>query len=800
MKNLKMANCGFTANFLGFPLFAIALLALSNSLCANGDAAVEPNSSPRARSIAGLRSARALALEKKLDAAEKEYTKIVSMGGASAHHRQEADECLREIKRLRAGLPARDPLQSRGPPPRLPSPGAELHVAPSGSDANPGILARPFATLEGARDEIRTLKSRGGLPEGGVAVIVHGGEYRVTGTFRLGAGDGGTETAPVVYRAAPGERPRFRGGLRISGFRPVSEAAILDRLPEEARGKVVQVDLRVSGVKQVIPLRLGGFASGAGFRTWPAVEVFFDGEAMPLARWPNDGFIQIAEVTGMDNLQSHGRQGVKDGRFTYEGDRPRRWKGEREVWLYGYWFWDWADSYDRVASIDPERREIVIAPPYHRYGYRKGQRFRAINVLSEIDTPGEWYLDRETLTLYFWPPPAPERSLEDLFVELSQADFPLVELENVSHLALVGLTWELGGADGMIVKGGNRCLIAGCTVQCLGGNGIEVHGGTAHGILSCDIRSMGRGGVVLVGGDRRTLIPGGHFIENCHIRDLSRIDHTYTPGVRLEGVGNRISHNLVHGVLSSAFRVEGNDHRIEYNEVFDVLLESDDQGGADMFGNPTYRGDIFRYNWWHHIGSWSRNGEQPHCGQAGIRLDDAICGVLVYGNVFQKCSAGGLGFGGVQIHGGKENIVDNNLFLDCAAAISFSPWGERRWRESVRNALSRGGIDRGLYLARYPELKQLSEGHDSNHVWRNVALRCDRFLLRDPGRQELIENWVVPDDPGFAKASLEEFTGRSSPACTRIGFRPIPLDEIGLYRDEYRTSLPAELLRRARWR
>lgn len=761
-----------------------------------GESAVRRATSPQQRSIALLRSARALAAEKKWDAARTEYGKIASLEGAPAHHRLEAEESLREMDRRRAGLPARDPAASRLPAPEQLAPAVVIHVAPSGADSNPGTAQLPFVTLERARDEIRRLKSHGPLPQGGVTTIVHGGEYRVARAFHLEAIDSGTERAPLVYQAANGEAPRFRGGLRLSGFRPVTDAAVLARLPVEARGKVVQSELRACGVKKVVPLRLGGFASGAGFRTWPVVELFSNGVAMPLARWPNDSFVRIAEVTGKEALQIHGRRGAKEGRFTYEGNRPRRWAGEPDVWLHGYWFWDWADSYERVASIDSQRQEIVLAPPYHRYGYRKGQRFRALNLLCEIDTPGEWYLDRESLTLYFWPPADPERAV----VELSLGDFPMVEMNNVSHVALKGLTWELGGADGIVVGGGERCLIAGCAIRRLGGNGIVVRGGTGHVILSCDVESMGRGGIDLTGGDRRTLVPGAHVIENCHIRDLSRIDRTYTPGVRLDGVGNRISHNLVHGVASSAFRIEGNDQRIEFNEIFDVLLESDDQGGADMFGNPTYRGNIFRYNWWHHIGSWRREAEDTGCGQAGIRLDDAICGVLVYGNVFRKCSSGALGFGGVQIHGGKENIVDNNVFVDCAAAISFSPWGERRWQNFVKAALAKGGIDRDVYLTRYPELRSLSDGHDSNRVWRNVVCRCGKFLLRDPGRQDLVANWVVPGDAGAVSTELRSILGEDSPAAARIGFRPIPLDEIGLYADEYRPSLPVDLLRQARAR
>lgn len=689
----------------------------------------------------------------------------------------------------------------RVPPPSFPAPGREFHVAPGGDDANPGTEERPFATLERARGAVRELRASGGLPPGGVAVLVRGGDYPVRATLRLGSEDSGAPGAPVVYRARSGETPRFLGGGRVAGFRKVEDPAILARLPEEARGKVLFADLRASGVEKVPPLVFGGFASGRGFRTHPAVEVFHRGRALPLARWPNEGFARAAGVAGADGRPAEG--GVREGRILYEGDRPRRWVGEPEAWLYGYWFYDWADSYERVASIDAGARRIDLEGPFSRYGYRAGARYRALNLLSEIDEPGEWHLDRRDLRLYLWPPPGgpgegPETG--EFAVEISLLDRPFLELDGASHLAFLGLSWELGAADGIAVRGGERCLFAGCAVRRLAGNGIEIRGGIAHGVLSSEVESLGRGGIVLAGGDRRTLAPGGHFVENCHIRDLSRIDHTYTPGVLVDGVGNRVAHNLVHGVASSAFRVEGNDHRIELNEVFDVLLESDDQGGADMFGDPTYRGVVFAANWWHHIGRWRLDDEQPACGQAGIRLDDAISGVLVIGNIFEKCSAGALGFGGVQIHGGKENAVEGNLFVDCRAAVSFSAWGERRWREYVRDFWARANVDRDLYLARYPELARLEEDHDANRVTRNVAVRCGTFILRDPGRLHAVANWVVPDGAPEAKASIEALAGARFPTCAEVGFRPIPLEEIGLYADAYRRSLPEELLRRARER
>lgn len=793
---LASSACALSAQTNSVP---DAALVRAHELCAGGEAvaaraeyvrlASDTNAPAALRSLAQLSLARSWRGEKDWRAAEQEYARVLALPDAAAHHRAEAEAQIGELRRLQAGQPARDPAATRTAPLHRPKPGAELHISPSGSNANTGTRAQPFASLERARDEIRRLKRDGGLPQGGVVVTIQGGSYPVKRTFALAAEDSGSAESPVIYRAEKGETPVFTGGARLTKFAPVRDEAILRRLPEEARGKVFQADLKTHGITNVPPVRLGGFASGAGFRSHPALELFFNGEALPLARWPNDGFVKVVEARGKTAQAGHGPAGFKEGIFTYDGDQPGRWMDDPDIVLYGYWFYGWADSYERVEKIDVGKKEITLAPPFHTYGYRKGQPFKAMNLLSEIDQPGEWYLDRRSLTLYFYPPSNPAQAT----VEISLTQSPFVELQNVSHTSFEGLTWELGSTDGIRVSGGDHCLLAGCTVRRFAGNGVEFNGGTDHGVLSCDLYSMGRGGVVMTGGDRRTLMPGRHFIENCHIRELSRLDRTYTPAVLLNGVGNRIAHNLLHDIRSSALRVEGNDHAIDYNEIARVVQESDDQGGVDMFGNPTFRGNAYRFNYFHHIGNWRSPANEPDCGQAGIRLDDMISGTLIYGNVFRRCAAGRLGFGGVQIHGGKDNWVDNNLFVDCATAVSFSPWGEKSWRERTAGALEAKAIDRTLYLARYPELARMDTDFNVNHLWRNLVVDCGQFLRRNGGGARLLSNCVVTNTTAFPGTVRGEFQFSEATALTtRAGFQPIPFDEIGLYRDAFRRELPAQ--------
>lgn len=728
------------------------------------------------RSAARLQIAESYLRAREWRAAAAELRQLQEMADAPEHHRWEAAERLREVQRLQAGRPPRHPADSRVRVPRFPKPAITFYVSPRGSDTNPGTKARPFATLVGAREAIRALKRQGPLPHGGVVVFLRGGEYRLTKTFTLTEEDSGTAEAPVVYRAFPGETPVLTGGTRVRGFQPVHDAAVLARLPEEARGKVVQCDLRAQGITEYGTLQPRGF----GMEGCPVLELFFDGRPMRLARWPNEGFLLTGQVRDPGSQEKN-----RGATFTYEGDRPARWSQARDIWMFGTWYYHWADTTVGVAAIDTSARQVTAAHPA-AYRTREGQRFYFFNLLEEIDQPGEWYLDRGRGILYFYPPADPDRAT----VEISLLETPLVRLEDVSHVTLRGLTLELGRWDGITIQDGRRCLLAGCTLRRLGGNGVVIDGGQEHGILGCDLYTLGRGGTVVTGGDRKTLTPGGHFVENCHIHDFSRVDRTYTPAVLMNGVGNRIAHNLFHDSPHHGIRLEGNDHVVEFNEIHSVVYESDDQAGIDMFLNPSYRGNVLRYNYWHHIGSGLDT-----IGQGGIRLDDAISGTVVYGNVFYRCSAGL--FGAVQIHGGKENVVDNNLFIDCRYAVSFSPWGEAHWREFlqqphlVKLLHEDVEISRPPYSTRYPALARLAEQPDVNSVWRNVVYNCGEFLTRDGGRQDLRDNWITHEDPGLVSRERHDFRLKAdSPAFDRIGFRPIPFDEIGLYQDEYRASWP----------
>jgi len=365
----------------------------------------------------------------------------------------------------------------------------------------------------------------------------------------------------------------------------------------------------------------------------------------------------------------------------------------------------------------------------------------------------------------------------------------MVTLDGVSDLRFEGLVFDLGRLHGLILTDCSRCLLLGCTITRFAANGVTIRGGHANTLLGCDVHTIGRRATEIFGGDRATLTPGEHLVENCCIHDFGRIDRTYTPAVHLEGVGNRVAHNLMYNCPSSVLRIEGNDHIIEFNEVHSALLESDDQGVMELYANPTYRGVVFRYNRFTNC-CVSGTGAMAH-GQAAIRLDDAISGMVIYGNVFIRSANGH--FGAIQINSGRDNIIDNNLFVDCARGVSGG-WnaGNNVWKWIAEGRSPADFYTTDLYLQRYPKIATMMQAPGINHVWRNLFYRCGPMVTGNQAYLDLLDNGVFEEaDPGFVDAAAGDFRLRpGAELFNTVGFRPLPLEEIGLYQDRYRASWP----------
>jgi hypothetical protein len=447
----------------------------------------------------------------------------------------------------------------------------------------------------------------------------------------------------------------------------------------------------------------------------------------------------------------------------------------------GYWFWDWAEQRHKIEALDPTTRTLTVAKPYHGYGYRKGQWFYGFNILAELDAPGEWYLDRQSGLLYFWPP-AQIASGQAVVSVLPT----LLTLSDTSYLTFRGFTFEAARGTAITIRGGEQNRLVGCTLRNLGSWAVQVSGGQRHTVVGCDVYATGDGAINLDGGDRRTLKPAGHAAENNYLHHWSRWNRMYRPALMLTGVGQRAAHNLIAHSPHTAIGFGGNDHLIEFNEIHDVCTESNDAGAMYAGRNWTMRGSVIRHNYLHHIQGFEGRG----C--VGVYLDDQFCGTEVLGNVFYKVSRAAM------IGGGRDCTIANNIFVDCVPATHVDARG-LGWAASGFDGLKKGlqevPCTEPPWSTRYPPLVRILDDDPmapkGNVIARNVCVggRWGDFEGKAKPLVTFQDN-LLDQDPKFVDAAHQNFQLQDDSPALRLGFQRIPLDRIGPYASDERASWP----------
>lgn len=640
-----------------------------------------------------------------------------------------------------------------------------------------GSREYPFATLDAARDAVRAARKDAPALRYGICVLR--GRYALQQGFALDQADNGTAQSPLRVVAEP--------GTILCGSIPVPGAA-LTSMP----GGIYRFNYAsLTGRKLSKP--------GANFRMpFHVPELFCKGERLHLAQWPNEGWATIETIINQGTMLNDGS--VSDssdpnkkrpterigGIFQYSGDVPSRWDVKKGVWLHGYWCFDWFDDVGRVESIDVVKKQIKFERP-HQYGLRQGnpspRRWRAINVKEELDLPGEYYVDAEAGDIYLILPPG--ATTHD--VRVSVGENSLIQLQQVQHVQIKGFILEENNVDALTIRDSSFVTIENCTIRNIRKIGVYMQGGEKNRLVGCDVHDTGTGGITLMGGDRKTLTPGGHVVENCHIWRFASHQLTYANGLMIGGVGNIARHNFLHDAPHQAVGVSGNDHLFEYNMVSNVLTAADDAGALYKGRDPSCRGNMIRYNYWTHIGS-----PRGH-GNAAIYFDDGDGGDFVIGNIFFQCGEPGKGsFATVFSHGGHDNVVKNNIFVGCKRALGSAPWSDKRWKDFIlaplwlERLLKAVDITKPPYTTHYPELvgfmNPQPDAPRDNHSSGNLFFRCGELKS---GRWTIDQSdFVTNEDPGFRDLEAKDFRLKKQSVVFLYNpdFQQIPVEEIGLQR------------------
>ena len=710
----------------------------------------------------------------------------------------------------------------------------ERYVSPMGDDRNPGTRAAPWKTPEGARDAIRAWRKT--LPADAneaVTIWLRGGTYPLGRTFELTKQDGGAAGTPVTYAAYQDEIVRLTGGREIpaQAFGPVREAGALRRILPESRPHVLEADLRALGITDFGTHR----QFGHGQPVVPApLELFWNDTALPLARYPNTGSIAIGAIVDPGSMPRTGDYSNRGGRFKYTDPRHARWVGLPDVWLQGYFNHGFADDKIRLAAIDPAKAEVTLASP-HMYALGSGQNYNqyvALNLLEELDVPGEWYVDAAAGRLYLWPP----GDVAGARVTVSVVEQALVALDHVSFVTLRGLTIEEGRGLGVSIEGGSDNFIVDCTVRNVGTAGImlgqgarqtfphitaddytgvavsreigsfhshlyldtvwERDAGERHVIQGCEIYNTGSGGIFLGGGSKQRLIPGHNVVSDCRIHDFSRRNKMGASGIVVDGCGQRVVHNEIYNADQHAIFVHGNEHLFEFNHIHHVALNSNDVSAWYLGRDPSDQGNVVRHNFFHEVGRHDRKW------MMGVYCDDATAGVLVEGNVFYRVAS----FGTVYSNGGHDIVVRNNIFIE-----GYGPAYQLKsmWYDFGQDSIPYYFGEKGIYtkrLTRAVDIRQppYSERYPLLRNWLDllpdgktyVGMRPMRNNLRAqrPGetrgngatrrqhaQTEFGENLHTQKDPGFVDAAKLNFQLKDDSVVYRQlpGFKRIPFEQIG---------------------
>ncbi|MBI2193680.1 MAG: right-handed parallel beta-helix repeat-containing protein [Planctomycetes bacterium] len=717
-----------------------------------------------------------------------------------------------------------------------------FYVATDGSDSWSGKLDAPnasatdgpFATLRRARDAGRGLKASGGGPDRPIHILVRGGKYFLQEPLILTAADSGTAEFPVTWGACPGESPVLSGGYRVQDWKAYAGAILRAELPGSKGGK------------------------------WLFRQLFCNGRRMPRARWPKPDprdplYSGWAFTERPVESPAGGRSTIsfqyKPGTFRHRWSKPTQ--AEVKVFAGVGWFMKTVP----VKSIDEEKRILTLAydqwdtdvfPWYLPMGFTADNRFCVENVLEELDRPGEWCFDSEEGLLYFMPPfehTSGQSSPLDVVVPALDC---LVDLRGASWVTLRGFTFTetldgdhlhpegTGGWGAMGVWMGPRpvcnavrlrdaeqCVLENNHFRDVGWNAIYLEDRNVRNVIRRnEISGAGANGICLAGSQLRH--PVFNEVSDNHIHHCGDLTK-YVAGVSLgTSDGNFIRHNrierLPHHAINLAVNPEGRNY-VEYNEIRWACEEIADTAAINCWmelGGPEAQrnGHVIRFNLISDIcGIEVKEGKivrSQHFPTSGLYLDNCASNCLVFGNLFLRC-----GMAGVLIHNGKNNLIENNVFVDCKASVRLQDWivtlpywarlaGFMTGNLVQRNICYQTRPDTFLYhlqgCAASTGWSPLSVASaDANLYYRtgdgDYRVFFEGKLAPSPVFQRLeasegkaldaadtLEVWKALgfdlhsrfQDPLFVDPAGDDYRLRPDSPAFALGFQPIPISEIGI--------------------
>ncbi|MBN1699575.1 MAG: right-handed parallel beta-helix repeat-containing protein [Spirochaetales bacterium] len=518
----------------------------------------------------------------------------------------------------------------------------------------------------------------------------------------------------VVFKALPGENVRIIGGVRIRAdlFHPVTDPLILQKIPDEA-GEIVRVVDLVNdvGIDEFPDLKHRGRNTegrNAVYKTDDLnQEFYFNRRPMQIARWPNK------ELVGPDDnsvcSQEDYARMTRRGELSFDvalpeedRSRPGRWteSAGKDLWIF-YFNNNNEEELMKVRDISGNTVNLAYMDDPEDSGLLDNHLFYAFNVLEELDSPGEYFLDRDPEhpanhgRLYFYPP---EDLVDDMYLSNTKT---LMTVRNCSNMTFDGFVFEGSKENCVEVWNSNNIVFEQCVIRNAGKAGIlistEIDGETGRhayngdrglsdnhpvntlnsrncGLKDSEVYDTGENAVVIDGGNRAYLKPCRHFLQNCSIHHFGRVEKSRT-AVIISGIGINVIHNEISRGPSMGIYYFGNDHLIQYNNIYRVCQEVEDMGAVYSGMDIGYRGNVIKNNLIYHIKTKFKDEEGVHC----IYFDQGYSSAEVLGNIIYDSN--GMA---VFVGGGRDNKIKYNVIAEHggAAIINRCAFLDRYWGDN----------------------------------------------------------------------------------------------------------------------
>ena len=638
------------------------------------------------------------------------------------------------------------------------------YVSPVAGEEGNGKVTSPFCRIEQALEAVRTSSAQE------TVIYLRGGTYRLDQPLALTP-----EQVPagkrLTIKSFPGERAVLSGGrvLKLE-WTPYKRKIMKARVTDAMSVDMLLVDV--------------------GLR--------------PMARYPNyDSTAVRLNGTSADATAP---------------DRVRKWKHPEEGYLHAMHGSDWGSLHYRITGKDREGHLILEGGWQNNRKSAPHPRNRMVeHIFEELDAPGEWYYDRKSRWLYYYP--LPGERVERLSFEVPQLK-TLVELRGnhscpLRNVVLEDLTFTgtertfmepyepLLRSDWCIYRGGavlmedtEHCVLRNCDLRLLGGNAVFLSGyNRESGVCGSLFEQIGASAVCVVGrpeavrspafgygntvpaeqmdatpGPANDAYPFRCFVSDNLIHDIGLYEKQVA-GVELSMCSHiTVSHNSIYQVPRAGINVsEGTwgGHLIEYNDVFATVLETGDHGAFNSWGRDRY---------------WSSSGKKTaelrkrypelvyadagacttiahnrfRCDRGwDIDLDDGSSNYHIYNNLCLN--------GGIKLREGFYRVVENNIMVNN----TFHPhvWFARSGDVFARN----------LVMAPYRPIGVSHWGAevDYNVFADSTALQVARKNGTDLHSIVYSVQFKAPAEGDFTLLHPVE-------AAVACGFRNFPMDRFGV--------------------